>query len=310
MNDRKFPIPAKTNITIAIIQLFLLLAILSATALAKQWSIVFLLAFAYGIVMNSGYAMLHEAEHNLLHPNHFINDLVGSILALFFPAPFHLIRQGHIGHHLRNRSDDEAFDFYFEGENPIWKNLQLYGILTGLFWVTIVLSNFIALLNPNILRADSTYKVKFDRPTEALIETLNPKYLPLIRMEALCCFILHGSLIYFLHISIIKYFVVLFGFGFMWSALQYVHHFGTDRDVRKGAKNLKTFSLLDIIWLNHNWHLSHHTDPTIPWIYLPHLEENQNQQRGNLLKAYFLMWQGPKKTTQRVKNHYAGRIIR
>jgi len=38
----------------------------------------FLLSLAYGIVMNSGYAMLHEAEHNLLHPNPIVKSILGS----------------------------------------------------------------------------------------------------------------------------------------------------------------------------------------------------------------------------------------
>ena len=79
----------------------------------------------------------------------------GSFMALFFPAPFHLIRQGHLGHHLRNRSDDEAFDFYFEGDHKIWKFLVLYGILTGLYYVIVVLSNVVFLLLP--FREDKKY---------------------------------------------------------------------------------------------------------------------------------------------------------
>ena len=49
------------------------------------------------------------------------------MLALFFSAPFHLIRQGQIGHHIRNRSADEAFDLYFENASRFWKCGQLYG---------------------------------------------------------------------------------------------------------------------------------------------------------------------------------------
>ena len=64
----------------------------------------------------------------------------------FFPAPFHLIRQGHIGHHIRNRSDDEAFDLYFSNESRFWKCVQLYGTLTGLFWVLIYVTNLVVLL--------------------------------------------------------------------------------------------------------------------------------------------------------------------
>ena len=141
-------IPGRLNLTIAAAQLVLLLTILWAAGQVTHWWAVGLLAFGYGVVMNSGYAMLHEAEHGILHPHRRVNNAVGTVLALFFPAPFHLIRQGHIGHHVRNRSDDEAFDLYFENESRFWKCVQLYGTLTGLFWVLIYVTNLVVLLRP------------------------------------------------------------------------------------------------------------------------------------------------------------------
>jgi fatty acid desaturase len=108
----------------------------------------------------------------------------------------------------------------------------------------------------------------------------------------------------------VHYAIVYFGFGFSWSAMQYVHHFGTVRDVQKGARNLKTFFWLDALWLNHNWHLNHHTNPTVPWIYLPDLDRRAGLARGNLFLAYLRMWRGPRSATERVENYYAGVIIR
>ena len=104
-------IPAGLNLGIAVTQLGTMLGILWMAARVSHWWAVALLALGYGVVMNSAYAMLHEAEHGILHPHRGVNDFVGTVLALFFPAPFHLIRQGHIGHHIRNRSDDEAEQF-------------------------------------------------------------------------------------------------------------------------------------------------------------------------------------------------------
>lgn len=305
--NEKWPIPAKLNLAIAALQIVVLTTLLACAGYVSSWTGVFCLALAYGIAMNSAYAMLHEAEHRILHPDKRINSIVGSVLALYFPAPFHLIRQGHIGHHMRNRSDDEAFDFYFEGESPIWKYLQLYGILTGVFWVVIVLSNFIALLAPVILRPKYS---SFDRPTQAFLESFNAGYLPLIRIEALCAITLHTAIVLVFSVPVVSYVVVLSGFGVLWSAMQYVHHFGANRDVMKGAKNLRTFWLLDLVWLNHNWHLNHHSQPTVPWIYLPSLEHGVGQPRQNLLTAYLAMWRGPRFTTERVENKYADRIIR
>lgn len=305
--NREFPIPAKPNLAIAALQVCALTGILWMTGRVDNGWAIALLAAAYGIAMNSGYAILHEAEHNLFHPNPKLNQLGGAVLALFFPAPFHLLRQGHLGHHMRNRSDDEAFDFYFEGENPLWKCLQFYGILTGLFWATIVLGNIFALIKPSLL--EPRY-ASFDRPTTAFLASLNPKYRRLIRIEALLVFLLHGGTIWLAGAPFLNYAAVLFGFGFSWSAMQYVHHFGAVRDVRKGTRNLRTFAWLDALWLNHNWHLNHHMNPTVPWNYLPKLYTGEEFERGNLLIAYLKMWRGPRFTDERVENNYAGVIVR
>jgi fatty acid desaturase len=306
MSRSSFPIPARLNLGIAAVQLAALCAILWAAGRVHGWGWVALLSLAYGIVMNSGYAMLHEAEHNLLHPNPKVNQTVGTLLALFFPAPFHLIRQGHIGHHVRNRSDDEAFDLYFEDENRFWKFVQLYGTLTGMFWVLIYLTNFVVAFRPAIIAPRST---RFNRPTEAFLESLNPKYRRLIQAEALAVILLHAAMIYVWQIPFLYYLAVMFGFGLIWSAMQYAHHYGTVRDVQKGAMNLRTFRLLDLVWLNHNWHLNHHMTPTVPWIYLPSLSA-EDEERGSLLGAYLREWRGPQFSTERVENRYAGKVIK
>ena len=307
MDNVQFPIPTRVNLFLVALLLAVLPTILlHAGHVESGWSLA-LLALAYGIVMNSCYALLHEAEHNLFHPNPKVNEIAGILLALFFPAPFHLLRQGHLGHHMRNRSDDEAFDFYFEGENRAWKHLQFYGILTGLFWLVIVLGNILAVIKPILL--EPKYG-RFDRPTAAFLASLNPRFQRLIQLEALLVFLLHGGIVWVADVPWQNYAVVLFGFGFTWSAMQYVHHFGTVRDVQKGARNLKTFVWLDTIWLNHNWHLNHHMYPTVPWIHLPHLCLSSELNRGNLFWAYVKMWRGPRFTTERVENRYAGLIIR
>lgn len=302
-------IPARLNLAIAALQLALLCAILWAAGRLHGgggWGWIALLALAYGIVMNSAYAMLHEAEHNLLHPHPVVNQAVGAVLALFFPAPFHLIRQGHIGHHIRNRSDDEAFDLYFADENRFWKYLQLYGTLTGMFWALIFLTNLVVAVKPSIIQPR---KARFNRPTEAFIESLNPRYRRLIQAEAWAAILLHAAMIYLWQIPLLSYLAVMFGFGLTWSAMQYAHHYGTERDVAKGAMNLRTLRWLDLVWLNHNWHLNHHMHPTVPWIHLPSLTAG-GEERGSLLAAYLREWRGPRLANERVENRYAGRVIK
>jgi fatty acid desaturase len=147
-----------------------------------------------------------------------------------------------------------------------------------------------------------------DRTTDAFVESLNPRYRRLIQAEAAAVVALHTGLIWAWHIPLAHYFAIMFGFGFVWSAMQYAHHYGTERDVLKGARNLRTFRLLDLIWMNHNWHRNHHGQPTIPWVYLPRLGA-PDEARGSLAGAYFQMWHGPQKATEHVQNRFAGKVI-
>ena len=142
----RFAIPTRANVAIIVFQLAALATCFYAAAHIHRWWSIGLLAIGFGILMNSIYSVIHEAEHAMLFPSRPWNDLAGVVMALFFPAPFHLIRQGHLGHHLRNRSDDEAFDLYFEDDHSIWRRLVLYGILTGCYWIVVVLSNVVFLL--------------------------------------------------------------------------------------------------------------------------------------------------------------------
>jgi fatty acid desaturase len=305
--ERDFRIPGRLNVVVAAALVVVLGVILwTAGRVSLAWCAL-VLAPLWGIVMNAVYSLIHEAEHNLLHGDARVNEAAGVLLALLFPAPFHLLRQGHLGHHLRNRSDDEAFDLYFPDDNALWKRAQLYGILAGFYWVVVALSSLIALARPSWL---GPARVRFDRPTAALLESLNPKYERLIRLEALVIVVLHGSLPWLLSVPVSHYVIVLYGFGLSWSGLQYVHHFGTVRDVRRGARNLKTWPLLDALWLNHNYHLTHHLNPTVPWIHLPRVSRDADGARESLLRAYVRMWRGPRLTTVRVQNRYAGLVIR
>src|SRR5258705_8915259 len=163
-------IPSVLNMGIIAAQLTALAACFWAAAHTHHWGLILTLAIAFGILMNSVYSIIHEAEHAMLFPNRSANEIAGVLMALFFPAPFHLLRQGHIGHHLRNRSDDEAFDLYFEGESPVWKWAQWIGILTGLFYLAIVVGNVVVLFLPFVLRSRW---FGFDRPSAAFMDSLN-----------------------------------------------------------------------------------------------------------------------------------------
>jgi fatty acid desaturase len=300
-----YPIPWRLNLAIIAAQIAASLAIFIGAAQASQGWHLFGLAVAFAVVGNSIYSIIHEAEHGMLHPNARLNHALGAFMALFFPAPYHLLRQGHLCHHRANRSDDEAFDLYFDGDLPAVKWLKFYGIITGVYWMMVAASNILVLLFPFLLKRKF---YEFDQHFARFVEVLNPRYQRLIQLEALAAILLHAGIVYGLGIPLANYAVVYFGFGFSWSAMQYVHHFGAERHVVRGTRNLWLFAPIDALWLHHNWHLTHHRQPTVPWVYLPSLGQSQDPERGFLVWHYLRMWRGPRHTTERVKNHYAGQV--
>ncbi len=299
-------IPGRLNLVIAASQLGVLCTLFGLAAWVPFWPWVPVLAVLYALVMNSAYLMLHEAEHGMLHPNKRVNDAIGILLALFFPAPFHLLRQGHLGHHVRNRTDDEAFDYYFEGDSVLWKHWAFYNILCGGFWFCIAISNLILPFRPRLW---STKAAAFDRPTAALIESLNPRYDRLIRLEAIVILTLHASLVWVVGVSLLHWVVMVGAFGVTWSSMQYMHHYGTERDPHKGALNLRTWRWLDSLWLNHNWHRRHHEQSQIPWIHLPNLDNGSDAPRESMTKAWLRQWRGPRPAPDHVANPHADRRI-
>jgi fatty acid desaturase len=309
----KFRIPTAANAAILAGQILALSACFWAAGRVRGLWAVAGLSLAFGVLMNSVYSIIHEAEHAILFPKRAVNEAAGIVMALFFPAPFHLLRQGHIGHHLRNRSDDEAFDLYFDGDNVVWRWMAWIGILTGLYYVLVVITNVIAVAAPFILDRRH-FKVErhvtVDRASAAFLESFNPAHLRYIRLEGAAAILLHGLIVWGLGIPIVKYLAMYATFGFMWSAMQYVHHYATERHVTRGARNLWLFGPIDAVWLNHNWHRAHHEHPTVPWVYLPRVaQEERCKRRGFLPWAYLKMWRGPRRTDQHVQNKYAGRII-
>jgi hypothetical protein len=157
--------------------------------------------------------------------------------------------------------------------------------------------------------AEPRLDFRVDRASGAFLESFNPSHLRWIWFEGTCAIVLHVLIIWLGRIPLWHYLAMYGAFGFMWSAMQYVHHYGTERHVTRGARNLWIFGPVDALLLNHNWHRAHHEHPTVPWVYLPQIGRSDSPRRGFLPWVYLTMWKGPRKTEEHVENKYAGRII-
>ena len=302
-------IPNLLNAVIVVAQLAAIFACFrAATVLDAPWQLGLLCA-GFAVLMVGVYSVIHEAEHGVLFSDPRVNTAAGVLTAAFFPGPFHLLRQGHIGHHLRNRSDDEAFDLWFEGESPVWKWVQWVGILTGPFYLMVVLGNVVVLGLPFLLKRRW---FAFDRPSAAFMDALNPRYARIVQIEAAGVIALHVGVVWVMGVPVLRYLALYAAFGFLWSALQYLHHYGTERHVTRGARDVQAGWVIDRLWLNHNWHRVHHEHPTVSWVHLDRIGRAKGRAgaREFLPLVYLRMWAGPRRATDRVANRFAGKVVR
>jgi fatty acid desaturase len=300
----KRAIPDVVNGAILALQLSAVCGCIVACKIASGWWWI-VLGVGFVLTMNSAYFAIHEAEHGLLFSNRRFNDLAGTILSLFLPGSYTLIRNVHLAHHIHNRSDEEVFDVFFSEDPAWWKKLQFFGILTGAFWLTLVLANIALALIPMRWLANG---MQIDRPSAAVMRYVHRHNHWRIRVESWLVLILHAAIAWRLGARSIGYAMMYAAFGVSWSTLQYVHHYATSRDVLRGAKNLRYGPLLDHLWLNHGWHLTHHLHPTVSWLHLEQVAGDHEPRTESLGNAYLRMWRGPILTNEHVKNRYDGNV--
>jgi fatty acid desaturase len=74
-----------------------------------------------------------------------------------------------------------------------------------------------------------------------------------------------------------------------WSALQYVDHAWSARDVALGAWDLRVPAPVRWLTLNYQYHRAHHGHPAAPWTALPGLAERDEPQ-PTFLQIYWSLW--------------------
>ena len=110
-DTERYAIPEKRNIAI-------FLAALPATWgllwLASHGSLgwALLAAGAFSLVNHTPFSLMHEAVHGVFSRNRARNDFFGTLCAPAFPTSFTLQTIAHLGHHRRNRTDEDLYDYY------------------------------------------------------------------------------------------------------------------------------------------------------------------------------------------------------
>ena len=288
----RYAIPEKRNIAIFLVALpatWGLLWLASHGSLA--WAL--LAAGTFSLVNHTPFSLMHEAVHGVFSRSRARNDFFGTLCAPAFPTSFTLQTIAHLGHHRRNRTDEDLYDYYLPDQSRALRNFQLYaGNLLGFYWLCIPLSNLIYLVAPwlftsrGFIEGPARY-LGFEPYVREIAQHSK------LRIWAECFLALSYQVMmwWLLGLTWQGWLLCYWAFALHWSALQYVDHAWSARDVVHGAWNLKVLPLTRALALNYHLHLAHHRDPQAPWVQLPSLV-NPEEPQPTFWQIYFRLWGG------------------
>lgn len=295
MTGPRYPIPSTLNVVLTSAQVVgsvLLLRVASnASSPFVFWSSV--LAFAFWMQM--GFSILHEAEHNKLHSSRVVNDFLGTMVAVLFPGSYQLLKTAHLSHHKKNRSDAELVDYVRPGESRLAKRVQFYALVCGLVWIGVPLFTVVVSLVPwgLVPMAESGAKKSGVGLYLAFIREIGAWR---VRGEALLTVAVWWALFRVLRLDVAAVAIAYAAFAFSWSSQQYIYHVRSPRHLVEGAFNLKLWRPLELLYLQFNYHLTHHRAVSIPWIHLRRATAELPTQ--GYLATYWRLWRPPEPVSQ------------
>ncbi|TXT37637.1 MAG: fatty acid desaturase, partial [Comamonadaceae bacterium] len=143
-----YPIPGHKNLLIALSAAAVSIACLWVASHTSQWWWMLVAAVVFSYTNNTLFSLHHEAAHRVFHPNPRVNDVAGTLLAGFFPTIFSIQRISHLGHHRRNRTDEELYDYYLPHQSWLLKTYWIYCLLTGFYWAIIPVAALLYVIWP------------------------------------------------------------------------------------------------------------------------------------------------------------------
>jgi fatty acid desaturase len=291
-NARQHPIPGRLNIALTIAQMSVALAILTAASNTKNFYLIAGLAISFAFTMQMGFCLAHEAAHSKLHSDRRLNLGMGILLFSMFPGSVHFFEVAHLLHHRRNRSNDELEDYVLPGENPWFKRIMYFLLISGLFWLLLPLSSIVVALVPGS-------RIKLPRPEDGagsfrkFAQFLNEVRPARVRRDLLVTVMVWVIAFPALHLRFVPLAICYAAFGFSWASQQYIYHVRTPRHAVLGAYDLKLWKPLELLYLHFNYHLTHHLAEWVPWNHLPAIAAQQ-PARG-YASTYLKLWRAPEK---------------
>jgi fatty acid desaturase len=298
VTDRKSDIPIALNITLAgchtavnLYQFFILPLWLLPLNLKWAWTLVPL-----ALLNNPFWSLLHEAIHDLFHPNRRVNMFFGRVMSVMFGSPFQILRLSHLLHHKLNRTPKEATETYEPGKSSIFAVAfgYYFQILGGLYLVEF-LSPLLFFLPRSWVK---TFRQQFIKPVTVsgiLMQNWSrEEVMREIRIDGILIAAWLGASLFAYGSYWPLLIAILAARGVLISFLDNVYHYRTPINDIFYASNLWLPRSTTRVLLNFNLHGIHHQNPAIPWIRLPAAFGEQAQIfHGNYVVAAAAQLRGP-----------------
>lgn len=248
------------------------------------------------LLTNPFWSLIHEAIHDLLHPNRRINAFIGRALSVMFGSPFRILCSSHLLHHKLNRAPIEGTEFYERGKKSLVGVAigYYFQILAGLYLIESLIPLLFFLpraliksFNNGFLRPDSVSRILLQSWThnEPLRE---------IRRDGLLVILWFGLSLFCYGSYWPLLVLALSARGFLISFLDNVYHYRTPVNDIFYANNLWLPHVLAKALLNFNLHGTHHRNPSVPWKRLPMaFQEQAEMYHGTYFAAATRQLAGP-----------------
>ncbi|MGE5305600.1 MAG: fatty acid desaturase family protein [Alphaproteobacteria bacterium] len=291
-------IPGRINIGLALLytalnvgQFFVLPAFVFQNDLRWAWALL-----PIALLNNPYWSLLHEAIHDLFHPDSRINLLFGRTLSVMFGSPFCILRLSHLLHHKLNRTPIEGTEFYQRGKVSVVSAAAGYyfQILGGLYLVEF-LSPLLFFLPRAWLRKFAARGIKPNTVSAILMRSwTQDQPLHEIRTDGLLIGVWFGTALYCYGRNWPLLVAIVAARGLLISFLDNVYHYRTPVGDIFYAKNLWLPRPGATILLNFNLHGIHHRHPAVSWRGLPLLFREQAEiYEGNYFAASVRQLCGP-----------------
>ena len=236
----ELPIPAALNVAIGALAVSAALACLWTASHASHWALVAAAAMAFAAANNTVFCLLHECVHYGFHPSRGVNDGAGVLFAALFPTALGIQRVSHFGHHRRNRTDLELYDYYLPHQSRWLKSYWIYCLLTGFYWAIIPVAVLVYLVFPFAFKSRwfQAGPARF-WGFEPFVRDIAAEPIAQVWPQALFTACAQLSIWRLLGLSLPGGLACYWAFGIAWSTLQYTDHAWSPRDVTEGAWNLR-----------------------------------------------------------------------